>query len=149
MKRLLCTAVYVLWRGNHFPTNISLLDHTINFINWDHSLCVGLLQQGAPELVSVWGAEVDQFVVECRQQVVYPHLLPLTVLPELQRQRGEGCPFTLRTTSQLLRLSTVTEDTDICTTALHGRVGQVTYLEGEATIVSTLEALIQRHDLAE
>lgn len=52
-----------------------------------HSLGVGLLQQGAPELVAFRGAEVDQLVVLSRQQVVYPHLLPLTVLPELQTDR--------------------------------------------------------------
>lgn len=49
------------------------------------SLGIGLFQQGAPELVSIWGAEVNQLVVHSGQQVVYPHLLPLAVLPELSR----------------------------------------------------------------
>lgn len=31
------------------------------------SLSIGLLQQGAPELVSVWGAEINQIVVLSRQ----------------------------------------------------------------------------------
>lgn len=55
-----------------------------------NSLGVSLLQQGAPELVFVWGAEVDKLVALSGQQVVYPHLLPLSVLPELQRERGSG-----------------------------------------------------------
>lgn len=61
--------------------------HTHRLIVRD-SLGVGLLQQGAPELLLFWGAEVDQVVALSWQQVVYLHLLPLTVLPELQRDRG-------------------------------------------------------------
>lgn len=47
------------------------------------SLGISLFQERAPELVSIWRAEVNQLVVHSGQQVVYPHLLPLAVLPEL------------------------------------------------------------------
>lgn len=49
-------------------------------------LCISLLQEGAPELTLIWRAEVDQFVIQSGQQVIYPHLLPLTVQPELHRR---------------------------------------------------------------
>lgn len=48
-----------------------------------HSLGVGFLQQGAPELVVVRGVEEDQTVPEGGQSVIHHHVQPLTVLPEL------------------------------------------------------------------
>lgn len=64
----------------------------------DDSLGIGLFQEGAPELISIWGAEVNQLVVHSGQQVVYPHLLPLAILPELATGGDRGRS---RSTSQL------------------------------------------------
>lgn len=48
-----------------------------------HSLGVGFLQQGAPELVVVGRVQEDQAVPEGGQSVIDHHVQPLAVLPEL------------------------------------------------------------------
>lgn len=52
-------------------------------------LGIGFLQEGAPELIFSWRTKVDQFVVQSGQQVIYPHLLPLPIHPELWGRERE------------------------------------------------------------
>lgn len=54
-----------------------------------HSLGIGFLQQGAPELSVVGRVEEDQAVLEGGQPVIDDHVQPLAVLPELSaKSRG-------------------------------------------------------------
>lgn len=71
-----------------FPP-LAFLLHVKDFCRGD-SLGISLFQERAPELVSIWRAEVNQLVVHSGQQVVYPHLLPLAVLPELATGGDSG-----------------------------------------------------------
>lgn len=65
------------------------------------SLGIGLFQEGAPELMSIRGVEVNQLVVHSGQQVVYPHLLPLAVLPELARGGDRGRSSSTQSTRRM------------------------------------------------
>ena len=46
------------------------------------SLGIGLLEQGAPELIAVLGVHVDEVVASARQTIIDQHLYPPAVLPE-------------------------------------------------------------------
>lgn len=52
-----------------------------------YSLGIGLLQQGAPELVALRGVQEDQFPPVGREAIVDDHVHPLAVLPESAIQR--------------------------------------------------------------
>ena len=49
-----------------------------------NKLCIGLLQQSTPELVARLWVHVDELVAGRRQPVIYQHLHPPAVLPELE-----------------------------------------------------------------
>lgn len=68
------------------------------------SLGVGLFQEGAPELMSIWGVEVNQLVVHSGQQVVDPHLLPLAVLPELATGGDRGSSGSAQNTQRMQQI---------------------------------------------
>lgn len=51
---------------------------------WCHLLGVGLLHQGAPELVAGIGVAVDELVVDCGQLVINDHVHPLPKAPKVE-----------------------------------------------------------------
>ena len=51
------------------------------------SLGIGLLQQGAPELVPLGGLSEDQLVVEGRDAVVNDDIDPVAITPELKGRK--------------------------------------------------------------
>lgn len=54
-----------------------------------YSLGIGLLQQGAPELVPLSGLSEDQLVVEGRDTVVNDDIDPVAIAPELKARRRQ------------------------------------------------------------
>lgn len=48
-------------------------------------LCIGLFQEGAPELVALGGLGKDQLVVVCGQAVIDDDIHPVSVAPELNK----------------------------------------------------------------
>ena len=54
----------------------------------EHSLGVGLLNHGSPELVLVVRVHVDEAAVDGRQTIVHQHLDPATVLPEVEAEHA-------------------------------------------------------------
>lgn len=52
-----------------------------------HSLGVGLLQQGAPELISLSRLGEDQLVVESGDAVINDDVHPVSITPELKGNR--------------------------------------------------------------
>ena len=58
-----------------------------------NSLRVGLLQQGAPELVPLFRVDKQQLPILHRQPVIDDDVHPLAELPELKSERAEGLFF--------------------------------------------------------
>lgn len=48
----------------------------------DVLLCIGLLHQGAPELIAIIGVTVDEVSINCGQPVINHHVHPLSKTPE-------------------------------------------------------------------
>ena len=45
-------------------------------------LCVGFLEQGAPELIALLRVHVDELIVSGRQLIINQYLDPTSILPE-------------------------------------------------------------------